>query len=255
MRLEGQNEKMKINERVHLVASGSCGVRMSHDLDCNVYLVNAGTDYILIDSGVGESVGQVVEHIAADGLDPGKLKYILLTHGHLDHSGACRAFYDRFQTKVICSGQTADALEKGDEDAISLPDAKRAGIYPGHYRLEPCPVAHRVDDGDIFQFGDCHVRVLSTPGHSKDMISFLITYDQHRMLFCGDTIFYGGRVLLSNIKDCDVQDYVSSIKRLADLPFDGLFPGHHLWVMSRGDSHVKTATSYLDRLLLPPNLL
>ncbi len=246
---------MKIDERVYLVASGAFGVGMSHDLDCNVYLLDGGTEYALIDSGVGESVAQVAARFTAEGLDTKKLKYILLTHGHLDHSGACRAFCDRFQTKVICSPRTAEALEKGDEEAISLADAKRAGVYPDHYRLAPCPVSRRVEDGEVFQVGDCQVQALSTPGHSKDMVSFLVRHNQRRLLFCGDTIFYGGKILLSNIKDCDVQDYVRSVLRLAGFEFEGLFPGHQLWVVSGGDGHVKMAKSYLDKLLLPPNLL
>ena len=237
------------------MASGALGVGMSHELDCNVYLLDGGTEYALIDAGVGASMGQVAARLTAEVLDPQKLKYILLTHGHLDHSGACRAFYDCFQTQVICSPRTADALEKGDEEAISLADAKRAGVYPGHFCLEPCPVARRVEDGEVFQVGDCQVQALATPGHSKDMISFLVRSNQRRLLFCGDTIFCGGKILLSNIKDCDVQDYVRSILRLAGLEFDGLFPGHQLWVMNGGDAHVKTAKSCLDKLLLPPNLL
>jgi len=246
---------MRVDERVYLVASGALGVRMSADRDCNVYLLDGGTEYALIDSGVGESVAQVVAHVVAEGLSPQKLKYVLLTHGHLDHSGACRAFYERFQTRVVCSARTADALEKGDEEAISLAEAKRAGIYPDHYRLEPCPVWRRIADGEVIQVGDCRVQALATPGHSKDMLSFLVQYNQRRLLFSGDTIFCGGKILLSNIKDCDVQDYVRSILSLAKLDFEGLFPGHQLWVVRGGNDHVIAARSCLDRLLLPPNLL
>lgn len=246
---------MKIDERVYLLASGALGVRMTHDLDCNVYLLDGGSEYALIDSGVGESVSQVAERILADGLDLKRLRYILLTHGHLDHSGACRAFYERFQTQVICSDRTAQALEKGDEAAISLGPAKMAGVYPAHYRLDPCPVMRRVADGDSFQVGDCRVEALLTPGHSKDMVSFLVRYNRRSLFFCGDTIFHGGKILLSNIEDCSIQDYGRTIIRLAGLGLEGFFPGHQLWDLRGGDTHIKTAESYINRLLLPPNLL
>jgi glyoxylase-like metal-dependent hydrolase (beta-lactamase superfamily II) len=246
---------VKIDERVHLLASGAQGVRMTHDLDCNVYLLNGGTEYALIDAGVGDSVQQVEAVMLADGLDPRKLRYILLTHGHLDHSGACHAIYERFRCQVICSDLTANALENGDEDAIHLRVAKEVGAYPAHYRLTPCPVKQRVADGDSFQVGDCHVTALLTPGHSKDMTSFLVRYNRRTLFFCGDTIFHGGKILLMNVADCSVQDYAGTIRRLGELRLEAFFPGHLLWVLRDGDSHIKTALSYMDKFLFPPNIL
>jgi hydroxyacylglutathione hydrolase len=41
---------------------------------------------------------------------------------------------------------------------------------------------------------------------------------------------------------------------LADLEFDMLFPGHGLWSLADGRRHVREAMSFVNRLLLPPNL-
>ena len=71
----------------------------------------------------------------------------------------------------------------------------------------------------------------------------------------GDSLFLGGRILLSNVYDCNVQDYVCSLRKLALQPFDALFPGHSLWAAQGATIHLKTALDALDRLLLPPNLI
>lgn len=92
---------MKIDERVYLVASDALGVSMSTPFDCNVYLLDGGSHYALIDAGVGEDPTAIVEQIVRDGLDAKKVRDILLTHGNLDHAGGCRVLHDRFHAGVI----------------------------------------------------------------------------------------------------------------------------------------------------------
>jgi glyoxylase-like metal-dependent hydrolase (beta-lactamase superfamily II) len=103
--------------------------------------------------------------------------------------------------------------------------------------------------------GDYEVEVVATPGHSHDMLSYLFRSPRETMLFCGDTLFFGGKILLSNLYDCNVQDYVCSLRKLARQPFDGFFPGHNLWVVRGAAVHLNTAIDTLDRLLLPSNII
>ncbi|PYV00368.1 MAG: Zn-dependent hydrolase, partial [Acidobacteria bacterium] len=46
--------------------------------------MNGLTEMALIDAGVGLEVERIVANIHADGFDPDKLKYVLLTHAHAD---------------------------------------------------------------------------------------------------------------------------------------------------------------------------
>ena len=50
---------MKITENIYIVASGKLGFNFTHPIDCNVFLVNTGDGYILLDSGVGLEAGQI----------------------------------------------------------------------------------------------------------------------------------------------------------------------------------------------------
>ena len=87
------------------------------------------------------------------------------------------------------------------------------------------------------------------------MLSYLIRAPGQTLLFSGDTLFFGGKILLSDVYDCDVPAYVCSLRKLARQPFEALFPGHNLWVLRGAFAHLKRALDALDRLLLPPNLI
>jgi len=48
---------------------------------------------------------------------------------------------------------------------------------------------------------------------------------------------------------------IRTLRRLAALEFDGFYPGHLIWSEQRGRRHLDKAREYLDRLLLPPNIV
>jgi len=246
---------LKISDRIYLVASGLLGCSITHDNDCNVYAIDGGAEFALIDSGCGIETDRLIENLRHDGIPLDRVTLLLLTHGHLDHSGGARCLRDRLGLKVAASATTARALEAGDEEAISLGAAKRAGIYPAGIRFAACPVSIILRDGDSLPFGNCHIDVLATPGHSADLISFLVRSAGRRELFSGDTVFHDGRILLQDVADCHIPSYSHTLRRLAGLSIDGLYPGHLTWSEFRGQHHLEKACGFLDRLLLPPNLV
>jgi hydroxyacylglutathione hydrolase len=246
---------LKISGRTHLVASGFLGCSMTHDSDCNVYAIDCGGEFVLVDSGCGIETDRLIANLKSDGIPLDSVGTLVLTHGHLDHSGGARRLRDRLHLKVAASVPTARALEAGDEEAISLAAAKRAGIYPAGVSFEACPVDKTLRDGDQLRFGESTFEILEAPGHSRDMINLLVHHADRRDLFCGDTVFHGGRILLQDVADCDIPAHSQTIRRLAALEFDGLYPGHLIWSEQRGRRHLEKAREYLDRLLLPPNII
>ena len=231
------------------------GCSMTHENDCNVYAIDCGGEFVLIDSGSGMETGRLVENLEQDGIPLGRVTHLLLTHGHLDHSGGSRWLHDRLHLRVAASAGTASALEAGNEDAISLASAKRAGIYPADVCFRACAVDRTLRDEEEISVGDCVIQVLEASGHSGDMINFLVRRGSRRDLFCGDTVFHGGRILLQDVADCDVHAYTRTLRKLAGLKIDGLYPGHLTWSVNGGQRHIDKAGEYLERLLLPPNLI
>jgi hydroxyacylglutathione hydrolase len=246
---------MQISSRVYLLASGHLGCSFSHPNDCNVYAVRCGTRYFLIDTGVGLGTDRILSELESDKIQPAQVEGILLTHGHLDHSGGACLLHEALAAPVFSSRQTADAIERADEQAISLAAAKSAGIYGPKVRLSACPVERVLHDRDRFDAGDCRITAIYTPGHSHDMMNYLVESPDDVFLFSGDTLFHGGKILLSTTWDCDPEAYAASLRSLGELKIDGLYPGHGLWSVNDSSRHLEESLRFVNQLLLPPNLM
>lgn len=244
-----------MNVVVVQVGGGKLGGYRSYESDGNVYLVRWSNCAVLIDAGSGFDTTRLEANIRAAGVEPSEIDALLLTHAHLDHSGGAARFASRWGIPVTLSKHSADALEAGNEEFISLPRARSLGMYPPDTRWEPCQVARRVDDGDSWSIGERNVRVVETPGHSADGVTYLIDSDRGLIAFPGDLVFAGGEVLVSVTPDCSPAALDQSLRRLAELPIEGLYPGHGATVIQGGGEHVRSAIPYLDRLLLPPNFI
>ncbi len=122
---------------------------------------------------------------------------VVLTHGHLDHSEGARALAESFGVGV-------------------------RALDPGH-RLG----AEGLADGDVVDVGAWHVRVVGTPGHTADSVSFLLPHDGS--LLTGDTVLGRGTSLVA-WPDGRLGDYLDSLRRLRDLVAESgvrhLLPGH-----------------------------
>ena len=246
---------MRLSKRVYLTLSGDHGCSLSHSRDCNAYAVRCGEQIVLIDSGVGVESERVIQELRNDGLDPATVTTLLLTHTHLDHAGGAKWLRDALGLRVVASATGARALESADENAISLGAAKRAGIYPPDFPFPACPVDLVLAEETVWEVGDCRIRALPTPGHSGDMVSYVIESPEGLLAFTGDTVFHGGRVIVQCTHDCEPAPYAQSLRLLAGLPIDGLYPGHGIWSVARGAEQVRQALPWLDRLLMPPNAL
>jgi len=244
---------VKITEDVFLVGGGNLGFNLSHDADCHIYAIASENEIVLVDCGLGPGTNQVVENMRNDGLDPGRITRIFVTHYHADHAGALSGWRALTGAEVCASVRSAPAIKTGDARTVGLEAAKQAGYYPLDYQLQPCPVDLEFDEGHEFQIGQLTMQPYSTPGHSQDHFAFLLRGGGRDCLFSGDSLFWGGTIILQNIPDCNLQAYISTIERIATLSFEALLPGHLTISLRNGKRHAEAAIKTIRGLGVPRN--
>jgi glyoxylase-like metal-dependent hydrolase (beta-lactamase superfamily II) len=246
---------MKITNEVYAVGGGRHGFGISNDYDCNVFLVDGGSELALIDAGCGCDVEPIVGNIRSAGFEPTRVARVLLTHAHADHCGASAALRERLGLEVALSRHEADFLEQGDEAAVSLDRARAEGIYPADYRLKPCSVDRRLSHGDEIACGRLVIRAIEVGGHSLGSICYLLTGGERVCLFSGDTVFPLGTISLLNCEGSSLAGYRRDIHRLADLGVEALLPGHGGFCLTGGQRHIDEAIRALASIWPPKNFL
>jgi glyoxylase-like metal-dependent hydrolase (beta-lactamase superfamily II) len=241
---------MRIMQDVYLVASGQ--IRLSHPSDCHVYLLDGGDELALVDAGVGLDTERIIANIRADGFDERRISHLLLTHCHADHAGGCRQLRAATGCTIVCSPEEGRLLELGADEEIGLPIAKRTGLYPPDYVLERVAPQRIVHTGDVIRVGRYQVRVIEVPGHSAQSVCYLVQGGPCRALFSGDTVFFGGTIGLGNWPGSSLEAYREHIGGLSGLGVEALFPGHFLWTLRDGQTHLDKAVDNLKLAWVPP---
>ena len=247
---------MRLSERVYLVGSGHLGFELTDPYDCNVYLVDGGSELAVIDAGSGMGVPLIQDQIRTHGFKIEDVHYLILTHGHGDHGGGAWVWRKEMPwIKVLGTAATRDRLTYEGDGGETLAMAKRHGYYPDDYTLHPCRVDRIVEDNEIITVGDVDLRVIATPGHCDGHICLIMQDEGKRILLAGDMIFSGGRVSTQVVPDCRPVAYYESVKRVAAEKIDALFPAHYEFIFNRGYRHVEMALEYFRRLAIPPSVV
>ena len=246
---------MKLTTDVHLVGGGDYGFNLTHRLDCHTYLVDGGSELALIDTGFGPGTEEILALIKDDGLDPANISTIVITHYHADHVGGAAALKRATGAQVWAPVEAAPYIRVADADQIGLNWAKQFGFYPADYDWEPCEVDREFADGATITVGELALELVSTPGHCLGHYCVRMDGRQRSYLFSSDCVFWGGAIIMQNVKDSNVQEYAASCNKIAQLEYDALLPGHHMISLKNGRRHAETAANEFNRIGLPRDLL
>lgn len=171
--------------------------------EANCYLViddNTKECGIIDPGGDAERLKSIIDSLKVD------VKYILLTHGHMDHVGGVVELSEAFRVPFYINKIDEEYMEKDNFVFGTLPKAS------GY-----------LQEGDTIKLGDKEFKVIETPGHTKGGLCFLID----GKLFTGDTLFQGS-IGRTDFIGGDMKEIISSIKnKLLPLGDDvEVYPGH-----------------------------
>ena len=177
--------------------------------ETNCYIVGSESDKqgMIIDPG--GKAKQILKKVEGLGLD---IKLILLTHGHIDHTGALKAVKEATGAEVAVHGDDAESLGK-----------QPFGIVLGLFYPAPPPPDRLLKEGDSIDVGDFHFEVLHTPGHSQGGICLL----GEGVVFSGDTLF-NHSIGRTDLPGGSYDKLMTSIQtKLMTLPDNTVvYPGH-----------------------------
>ncbi len=147
------------------------------ELGTNCYIVPAGDKAVVIDPA--DDPLRITA--AADGMGLG-IAWILLTHGHFDHTGAAASIRETSGAQVYIHGN--------DVEMLSDP-VKSLSFFTPERAFSPCEADVTVNDGDRLTLGGLTFDVLHTPGHTEGSVCYLMTDPGTgaKYMFSGDTLF------------------------------------------------------------------
>jgi glyoxylase-like metal-dependent hydrolase (beta-lactamase superfamily II) len=239
---------MLISERLALVASLQFGIGSRYD--CHVYAVRGDDGVVLLDAGCGLATESIVDEVRRCWPDV-SIRAIILTHSHADHANGAAKLQARTGCAVFAPDLSLEAVRQGDDFATGLAEAREQGGYPADLRMQPCPQAQPYSDRRAVRICGIDWMPLLVRGHSHDSHCLVTEIDGQRVLFSGDTIFYGAVLGVINREDSGMNGYRTDLPKLGSLRIDALLPGHGLFTLSRGQHHIDKALDLIRRGFLP----
>lgn len=144
---------------------------------------------------------EVGPQLRALGIDPGDVRWLVMTHMHGDHAGGLSHFPD------------AEIVMSAREASMALSRTGPANGYLNHHYpswLHPRRVQFETDPWEVFDASvaltrDGAVRLVPTPGHTRGHLSVVVERSDHLVLLTGDAT-YSERALFAGTVDGVAQD-------------------------------------------------
>lgn len=220
-----EGKRFAVNEFIDCIPSTS-----------NVYLIHTDDGDIQVNAGLGFEAPALKAELA--GLRRGRLPYLILTQGHVDHVGGVKELREP-ETRLIA--QRNNGVCQADDRRIKRIRAMQsAAWFPAAIKQLTSPQGDKVqdvptpditfDDRYVFSHGGIDIELLSVPG-GETVDSLAIHLPQHKIVFTGNQFgplfpHFPNLVTIRGDRYRYAEPYLSSLRRVRDLEPDMLITGH-----------------------------
>jgi glyoxylase-like metal-dependent hydrolase (beta-lactamase superfamily II) len=188
-------------------------------LGVNVYLIDGGREWVLIDVGMRDTIDEVLELIRQMDFTLSACKLLIATHADADHIQGIGRAREVLKAKIAAHPKAVEAIETGD-GILTFATIKAQGI---DIPMPRCKVDVKLKEGDVVSVGDVKLEVWHTPGHTEGQLSFKMG----NLLFCGDNIYKDSCVgVIDAHHGSHIPSFIESLRRIQKDDSEFLLPSH-----------------------------
>jgi glyoxylase-like metal-dependent hydrolase (beta-lactamase superfamily II) len=202
----------------------------------NCYLAISGGTILIVDTGMPGNGEKILKYLKGLGRDPAEVGYIVLTHSDIDHCGSA------FELKKVTGAKVAihedDARSLSGEDKLKEVKGIISPLFKmmtKFIRFHPVKPDLLLSEGD--EIGG--FRVIYTPGHTRGSVCL---HRPGEVLFAGDALRSdkrGNPQPPSKLMSVDMKQAWESVRKIAELEFNILLPGHGSPVLQNASKAVR----------------
>ncbi len=215
--------------------------------DLTALLVQTADGAVLLDGGMPQMAGHLLDNMKLRGVAPQDLRLVLLSHAHADHAGPVAELKRRTGAKVVANAESAALLARGGSNDLHFGDS---------ITFPPVSTDRIIMDGEVVNVGGIAFTAHFMPGHTPGSTAWTWTDTRDgkpvRIAYA-DSLSAPGYQLQGNARYPRlVQDYRRSFAMVRGLPCDLLLtphPGASNWNYAAGSNaseKVLSCKAYAD---------
>ncbi|SEI70007.1 Glyoxylase, beta-lactamase superfamily II [Arthrobacter sp. yr096] len=208
----------------------------------NWLIVRDDSGFILIDGGYPADRDVVLESVRGLGLDPAAARAMLITHGHVDHTGSAAYFSRTFGTPILCSPEELAHVQGKEKHQVTFGQVLIRAWRPKVFRwmlhvikakaLQAEPAARaEAWTAETLQSLPGQPRAILLPGHTPGNAAILLS--GAGVVAVGDSFVSGhpisrqsGPQMLHGMYHSDPEAALEATHRLDEVEASVVLPGH-----------------------------